>query len=149
MLYQVTKKHNFLPEVLCFSVCSVSELALLIVTWCRHELKRTHMLSYDTVFPCLPVLLTCLEWLRELFLSFVYPQAFTTDFRVHWAQHPLRPEFAESTYFLYKVIHLGSLTECREDLFRLLLFVLIKGHYSSTTLLLALHMYSLLSNCTH
>uniref|UniRef100_A0A8I3MW37 alpha-1,2-Mannosidase n=2 Tax=Canis lupus familiaris TaxID=9615 RepID=A0A8I3MW37_CANLF len=28
--------------------------------------------------------------------------AFTTDFRVHWAQHPLRPEFAESTYFLYK-----------------------------------------------
>uniref|UniRef100_A0A4W5Q4J6 alpha-1,2-Mannosidase n=1 Tax=Hucho hucho TaxID=62062 RepID=A0A4W5Q4J6_9TELE len=30
------------------------------------------------------------------------PEAFTTDFRVHWAQHPLRPEFAESTYFLYK-----------------------------------------------
>uniref|UniRef100_A0A665V9C3 alpha-1,2-Mannosidase n=1 Tax=Echeneis naucrates TaxID=173247 RepID=A0A665V9C3_ECHNA len=47
MLYQVTKKHNFLPEV-------------------------------------------------------TYLSAFTTDFRVHWAQHPLRPEFAESTYFLYK-----------------------------------------------
>ncbi|XP_043914278.1 ER degradation-enhancing alpha-mannosidase-like protein 3 isoform X2 [Protopterus annectens] len=30
------------------------------------------------------------------------PEAFTTDFAVHWAQHPLRPEFAESTYFLYK-----------------------------------------------
>ncbi|KAJ1145768.1 hypothetical protein NDU88_012052 [Pleurodeles waltl] len=30
------------------------------------------------------------------------PEAFTTDFTVHWAQHPLRPEFAESTYFLYK-----------------------------------------------
>ncbi|RXM94195.1 ER degradation-enhancing alpha-mannosidase-like protein 3, partial [Acipenser ruthenus] len=30
------------------------------------------------------------------------PEAFTTDFRVHWGQHPLRPEFAESTYFLYK-----------------------------------------------
>ncbi|KAI1891634.1 hypothetical protein AGOR_G00145800 [Albula goreensis] len=30
------------------------------------------------------------------------PEAFTSDFRVHWAQHPLRPEFAESTYFLYK-----------------------------------------------
>ncbi|XP_036376858.1 ER degradation-enhancing alpha-mannosidase-like protein 3 isoform X1 [Megalops cyprinoides] len=30
------------------------------------------------------------------------PEAFTTDFHVHWAQHPLRPEFAESTYFLYK-----------------------------------------------
>ncbi|XP_055897620.1 ER degradation-enhancing alpha-mannosidase-like protein 3 isoform X3 [Biomphalaria glabrata] len=30
------------------------------------------------------------------------PEAFTTDFRVHWGQHPLRPEFLESTYFLYK-----------------------------------------------
>ena len=30
-------------------------------------------------------------------------QAFTTDFNVHWAHHLLRPEFIESTYFLYKV----------------------------------------------
>lgn len=30
------------------------------------------------------------------------PEAFTTDFRVHWAHHLLRPEFIESTYFLYK-----------------------------------------------
>nr|KAG5703061.1 hypothetical protein BaRGS_016222 [Batillaria attramentaria] len=30
------------------------------------------------------------------------PEAFTTDFRVHWSHHPLRPEFIESTYFLYK-----------------------------------------------
>ncbi|XP_026806249.1 ER degradation-enhancing alpha-mannosidase-like protein 3 [Rhopalosiphum maidis] len=30
------------------------------------------------------------------------PEAFTTDFQVHWGQHPLRPEFLESTYFLYK-----------------------------------------------
>ncbi|XP_036357879.1 ER degradation-enhancing alpha-mannosidase-like protein 3 isoform X2 [Octopus sinensis] len=30
------------------------------------------------------------------------PEAFTTDFRIHWGQHPLRPEFVESTYFLYK-----------------------------------------------
>ncbi|XP_064649418.1 ER degradation-enhancing alpha-mannosidase-like protein 3 isoform X2 [Lineus longissimus] len=30
------------------------------------------------------------------------PEAFTTDFRVHWAHHPLRPEFLESTYFLFK-----------------------------------------------
>lgn len=29
------------------------------------------------------------------------PEAFTTDFQVHWANHPLRPEFLESTYFLY------------------------------------------------
>lgn len=44
------------------------------------------------------------------FTSIVFlPQAFTTDFRVHWAQHPLRPEFAESTYFLYKVRSLSFL----------------------------------------
>lgn len=30
------------------------------------------------------------------------PEAFTTEFRVHWGQHLLRPEFAESTYYLYK-----------------------------------------------
>lgn len=30
------------------------------------------------------------------------PEAFTTDFRVHWAHYLLRPEFIESTYFLYK-----------------------------------------------
>lgn len=30
------------------------------------------------------------------------PEAFTHDFRVHWGNHPLRPEFIESTYYLYK-----------------------------------------------
>lgn len=30
------------------------------------------------------------------------PEAFTTDFQVHWGQHPLRPEFLESTYILYQ-----------------------------------------------
>ncbi|CAH0546636.1 unnamed protein product [Brassicogethes aeneus] len=29
------------------------------------------------------------------------PEAFTIDFQVHWGNHPLRPEFLESTYFLY------------------------------------------------
>ena len=29
-------------------------------------------------------------------------QAFTTEFNIHWPQHPLRPEFIESTYFLYR-----------------------------------------------
>ena len=28
------------------------------------------------------------------------PESFTQDGKVNWAQHPLRPEFAESTYFL-------------------------------------------------
>ncbi|KAF0307545.1 ER degradation-enhancing alpha-mannosidase-like protein 3 [Amphibalanus amphitrite] len=30
------------------------------------------------------------------------PEAFTTDFQVHWGQHPLRPEFVESTYLLHR-----------------------------------------------
>ncbi|XP_071948270.1 ER degradation-enhancing alpha-mannosidase-like protein 3 [Antedon mediterranea] len=30
------------------------------------------------------------------------PEAFTPDYNIHWGQHPLRPEFSESTYFLYK-----------------------------------------------
>ena len=29
-------------------------------------------------------------------------KAFTSDFQVHWGQHLLRPEFIESTYFLYR-----------------------------------------------
>ncbi|RWS13971.1 ER degradation-enhancing alpha-mannosidase-like protein 3 [Dinothrombium tinctorium] len=35
--------------------------------------------------------------------NYLMPEAFTiTDFQVHWAQHLMRPEFLESTYFLYK-----------------------------------------------
>ncbi|XP_065067856.1 ER degradation-enhancing alpha-mannosidase-like protein 3 [Rhopilema esculentum] len=30
------------------------------------------------------------------------PEAFTTNFDLYWSQHPLRPEFAESTYFLFE-----------------------------------------------
>lgn len=30
------------------------------------------------------------------------PEAVTTDFQVHWGQHLLRPEFVESTYFLFR-----------------------------------------------
>ena len=37
---------------------------------------------------------------------FLFLQAFTTDFEVHWGQHPLRPELVESTYFLYEVSYL-------------------------------------------
>uniref|UniRef100_A0A1I8HT13 alpha-1,2-Mannosidase n=1 Tax=Macrostomum lignano TaxID=282301 RepID=A0A1I8HT13_9PLAT len=46
------------------------------------------------------------------------PEAFTPDFHVHWAHHPLRPEFIESTYFLYKAtrdphyLEKYSRTEC-------------------------------------
>ncbi|ALC38340.1 Edem2 [Drosophila busckii] len=30
------------------------------------------------------------------------PEAWTVDFQIHWGQHHLRPEFIESTYFLYR-----------------------------------------------
>jgi len=43
----------------------------------------------------------CVKWNDH---NIFHLQAFTTDFRIHWAQHPLRPEFLESTYFLYKVL---------------------------------------------
>merc|ERR1719219_2935159 len=42
------------------------------------------------------------------------PEAFTSDFQVHWGQHLLRPEFIESTYFLYRAtldpyyLHVGE-----------------------------------------
>ena len=41
-----------------------------------------------------------------VFLMFLFFKAFTTDFEVHWGQHPLRPELVESTYFLYEVSYL-------------------------------------------
>jgi hypothetical protein len=30
------------------------------------------------------------------------PEGYTLDFKVHWGNWPLRPEFIESTYFLYQ-----------------------------------------------
>ena len=31
-----------------------------------------------------------------------FPEGFTMDLKIHWGNWPLRPEFTESTYFLYK-----------------------------------------------
>nr|XP_026695542.1 ER degradation-enhancing alpha-mannosidase-like protein 3 isoform X3 [Ciona intestinalis] len=43
------------------------------------------------------------ELLYQVFTRHTFlPEAFTTSFDVHWGQYPLRPEFAESTYLLYK-----------------------------------------------
>ncbi|OXB79356.1 UNVERIFIED_CONTAM: hypothetical protein H355_008161 [Colinus virginianus] len=71
---------------------------------------RTWMDSLLAFFPGLQVLkgdirpaVETHEMLYEVIKKHNFlPKAFATDFRVHWAQHPLRPEFAESTYFLYK-----------------------------------------------
>lgn len=87
MLYQVTKKHNFLPEV---TAPPTSSASLSVRAGCFSP--PVSYVRFVTLCLLLP------------------PQAFTTDFRVHWAQHPLRPEFAESTYFLYKV---SALSACR------------------------------------
>ncbi|KAL4609380.1 ER degradation-enhancing alpha-mannosidase-like protein 3 [Arapaima gigas] len=71
---------------------------------------RSWMDSLLAFFPGLQVLLGDLkpaiethEMLYQVTQQHKFlPEAFTTEFRVHWGQHPLRPEFAESTYFLYK-----------------------------------------------
>nr|CAB3240848.1 ER degradation-enhancing alpha-mannosidase-like protein 3 [Phallusia mammillata] len=43
------------------------------------------------------------ELLYQVFTRHTFlPEAFTTSFDIHWGQYPLRPEFAESTYLLYK-----------------------------------------------
>lgn len=43
------------------------------------------------------------EMLFQVVQKFKFlPEAFTHDFQIHWAQHPLRPEFIESTYILYR-----------------------------------------------
>lgn len=43
------------------------------------------------------------ELLYQVFQKHKFlPEAFTTNFDIYWGQYPLRPEFAESTYLLYK-----------------------------------------------
>lgn len=40
------------------------------------------------------------------------PEGYTPEFNVHWGNWPLRPEFIESTFFLYKATKVGvTLTE--------------------------------------
>jgi len=71
---------------------------------------RSHMDSLQAFWPGLQVLKGDLqsaiethEMLYTVAKKFKFlPEAFTTDFNLHWAQHPLRPEFVESTYFLYQ-----------------------------------------------
>ena len=48
----------------------------------------------------------------SLFLSLKAFSATDINYKVVWPQHPLRPEFIESTYFLYKV----SLKTNKDDL---------------------------------
>ncbi len=46
------------------------------------------------------------------------PEAFTADYQVHWGQAFLRPEFVESTYFLYRATHDPHYLEVGRDALR-------------------------------
>jgi len=48
------------------------------------------------------------------------PEAVTSDFQVHWGQHLLRPEFVESTYFLYKATQDPHYLEVGRDVLKAL-----------------------------
>eukprot|EP00049_Salpingoeca_infusionum_P006343 m.105468 g.105468 ORF g.105468 m.105468 type:complete len:519 (-) comp13279_c0_seq19:1205-2761(-) len=69
-----------------------------------------YMDALQTFFPGLQVLKGDLESAIETHRMYyeiiqrhgMIPEAFTADFRVNWAQSPLRPEFVESTYYLYQ-----------------------------------------------
>ncbi|CAH2034289.1 unnamed protein product, partial [Iphiclides podalirius] len=75
-----------------------------------HLQSRNYMDSLLAFWPGLQVLLGDLkpaveihEMLYQVMQRHTFiPEAFTTDFQVHWGQHPLRPEFVESTYFLHR-----------------------------------------------
>jgi len=72
--------------------------------------SRNHMDALLAFWPGLQVMTGDLKSaieLHEMLYQVVrkhkfIPEAFTTDYRIHWNSHPLRPEFVESTYFLYK-----------------------------------------------
>ncbi|CAF1134820.1 unnamed protein product [Adineta steineri] len=75
-----------------------------------YRLAKNHMDALLAFWPGLQVMTGDLKpavELHEMLYQVVkkhkfLPEAFTTDYRIHWNSHPLRPEFVESTYFLYK-----------------------------------------------
>ncbi|CAF0994699.1 unnamed protein product [Didymodactylos carnosus] len=75
-----------------------------------YRLAKNHMDALLAFWPGLQVMTGDLKSaieLHEMLYQVVQkhnflPEAFTTDYRIHWNSHPLRPEFVESTYFLYK-----------------------------------------------
>lgn len=75
-----------------------------------YRLAKNHMDALLAFWPGLQVMTGDLKpaiELHEMLYQVVrkhnfLPEAFTIDYRIHWNSHPLRPEFVESTYFLYK-----------------------------------------------
>ncbi|CAF3706209.1 unnamed protein product [Rotaria socialis] len=95
------------------SIMSYVQRGVAMVTVQMHppyRLVKNHMDALLAFWPGLQVLTGDLKSaveLHEMLYKVVQkhkflPEAFTTDYRVHWKSHPLRPEFVESTYFLYK-----------------------------------------------
>ncbi|XP_060809884.1 ER degradation-enhancing alpha-mannosidase-like protein 3 [Amyelois transitella] len=87
-----------------------------------HLQSRNFMDALQAFWPGLQVLLGDVrpavethEMLYQVMQRHTFiPEAFTTDFQVHWGHHPLRPEFLESTYFLHRAtgdahyLHVGK-----------------------------------------
>lgn len=46
------------------------------------------------------------------------PEAFTTDLQIYWANHQMRPEFLESTYFLHRATGEDYYLEIGKDILR-------------------------------
>jgi mannosidase alpha-like ER degradation enhancer 3 len=100
-----------------------------------YRLAKNHMDALLAFWPGLQVMTGDLKpaiELHEMLYQVVkkhnfLPEAFTTDYRIHWHSHPLRPEFVESTYFLYKVIKLISISNKKNKslLFRQLVILII------------------------
>ncbi|EDQ92960.1 uncharacterized protein MONBRDRAFT_13474 [Monosiga brevicollis MX1] len=89
-----------------------------------HVLSKKYMDALQTFFPGLQVLkgdlLPAIETHRMYFDVLqrhkFFPEAFFSDFRVNWGNSPLRPEFAESTYFLYTATDDPAYLEIGEEL---------------------------------
>ncbi|KAF2349551.1 Glycoside hydrolase family 47 [Trinorchestia longiramus] len=97
MLYQVIQRHNFLPEAFTtdFQVSCVAFTTDFQVSSVAFSTDfQVSCVAFTTDFQ-----VSCVAFTTDFQVSCV---AFTTDFQVHWAQHPLRPEFVESTFLLYE-----------------------------------------------
>ena len=110
------KNHDYLSrfEEHYSSIMSYVQRGVAMVNVHMHQpyrSSRNHMDALLAFWPGLQVMTGDLKSaieLHEMLYQVVrkhkfIPEAFTTDYRVHWHSHPLRPEFVESTYLLYKV----------------------------------------------
>ena len=71
------------------------------------------------------------------------PEAFTSDFQIHWGQHLLRPEFVESTYFLYRATKDPYYLEAGEKVLRSLQkHARVICGYASIKVVICLFLYS-------